>query len=80
MGYKIHNGIKWEQFANQICRKAQIGVHACKIFWASTKFKDFDPETWRYRIGAWRFFYEIDDNAEIVFMIAAYHRSSAYKT
>jgi mRNA interferase RelE/StbE len=33
---------------------------------------------WRYRIGAWRFFYEIDESRRIVFMIAASHRSSAY--
>jgi mRNA interferase RelE/StbE len=42
------------------------------------KLKGFDPETWRYRIGAWRFFYEIDDDEKIVFMIAASHRSVAY--
>jgi len=42
------------------------------------KLKGFDPETWRYRIGAWRFFYEIDEKAKIVFMLAASHRSSAY--
>jgi mRNA interferase RelE/StbE len=42
------------------------------------KLKGFDPETWRYRIGAWRFFYEIDDREKIVYMLAASHRSSAY--
>lgn len=42
------------------------------------KLKGFDPETWRYRIGAWRFFYEIDQDARIVFMLAASHRSRAY--
>ena len=42
------------------------------------KLKGFDPETWRYRIGAWRFFYEIDNNQKIVYMLAAAHRSSAY--
>ena len=42
------------------------------------KLKDFHPETWRYRIGAWRFFYEIDDEKQIVFMLAASHRSKAY--
>jgi len=35
-------------------------------------------DTWRYRIGAWRFFYTIDEKQRIVFMIAASHRSSAY--
>jgi len=42
------------------------------------KLKGFDPETWRYRIGAWRFFYEIDDKENIVYMLAASHRSCAY--
>ena len=42
------------------------------------KLKGFEPETWRYRIGAWRFFYEIDDKENIVYMVAAWHRSSAY--
>jgi len=42
------------------------------------KLKNYEPETWRYRIGAWRFFYEIDDERRIVFMIAASQRGSAY--
>ena len=43
------------------------------------KLRAFSPETWRYRIGTWRFFYEVDDDEEgIVFMTAASHRGSAY--
>jgi len=42
------------------------------------KLKGFDPETWRYRIGAWRFFYEIDEEEKIVYLLAASHRSRAY--
>jgi mRNA interferase RelE/StbE len=42
------------------------------------KLKNYEPETWRYRIGSWRFFYEIDEHEKIVFMIAAHHRSRAY--
>ena len=42
------------------------------------KLKDYAPETWRYRIGSWRFFYEIDDGERVVSMIAASHRGSAY--
>lgn len=42
------------------------------------KLKNYAPETWRYRIGAWRFFYEIDDDEHVVFMTAASHRGSAY--
>lgn len=42
------------------------------------KLKDFTPDTWRYRIGAWRFFYKINEEEKITFMVAASHRSSAY--
>ena len=42
------------------------------------KLKAYTPETWRYRIGAWRFFYEIDDQDLVVSLIAASHRGSAY--
>ena len=42
------------------------------------KLKAYVPETWRYRIGPWRFFFEIDDEQHIVFMTAAAHRGSAY--
>ena len=42
------------------------------------RLKNWDPHAWRYRIGAWRFFYEIDEEHELVPMTAADHRSSAY--
>jgi mRNA interferase RelE/StbE len=42
------------------------------------KLKGYDPETWRYRIGAWRFFYETDESEKIVFLTAASHRGAAY--
>ncbi len=42
------------------------------------KFRSYEPETWRYRIGAWRFFYEIDEEERIVLLTAAAHRGSAY--
>jgi mRNA interferase RelE/StbE len=42
------------------------------------KLKGYASETWRYRIGSWRFFYEIDDQEQVVSMIAASHRGSAY--
>ena len=29
------------------------------------KLKDFTPDTWRYRIGAWRLFYEIDEEEKV---------------
>ena len=43
------------------------------------KLKNWIPATWRYRIGSWRFFYEINEKEKTVYMIAADHRSSAYR-
>ena len=42
------------------------------------KLRDYKPETWRYRIGGHRFFYEIDGHKKIVFMISADNRADAY--
>ena len=42
------------------------------------KLRGYEPETWRFRIGAWRFFYEIDEQSAVVLLTAASHRSSAY--
>ena len=42
------------------------------------KLRGFKPETWRYRIGRHRFFYEVDEEKKIVFMIAAETRQGSY--
>ena len=42
------------------------------------KLKGYKPETWRYRIGGFRFFYEIDEDRRVVFMIAADTRQKSY--
>lgn len=42
------------------------------------RLKGAYSEIRRYRIGAWRFFYEIDEKRGVVSMLAASHRSSAY--
>jgi len=42
------------------------------------KLKGFKPETWRYQIGEFRFFYEIDESRKIVFVIAAETRQISY--
>jgi mRNA interferase RelE/StbE len=42
------------------------------------KLVNYKPETWRYRIGSYRFFYEISGLEKIVFMIAADSRQGAY--
>jgi mRNA interferase RelE/StbE len=43
------------------------------------RLKNWNPPTRRYRIGDWRFFYEIDEEKRIVFMIACKHRKEAYR-
>jgi len=40
--------------------------------------KGFKPETWRYRIGIYRFFYIIDDKEKAVFMVAGDTRQQSY--
>ena len=42
------------------------------------KLRDAVPDTWRYRIGDYRFFYTIDERQRLVFMLAADHRGRAY--
>ena len=43
------------------------------------KLKEWSPETWRYRIGSWRFFYEIRDGEKRVYMTTLSHRREAYR-
>lgn len=42
------------------------------------KLTHYQPETWRYRIGNYRFFYEIDKQKKIIFMTTADSRQDAY--
>jgi mRNA interferase RelE/StbE len=42
------------------------------------KLKDYKPETWRYRIGNYRLFYEINDSEKIIFIISLDDRKDAY--
>jgi len=42
------------------------------------KLTNYTPQTWRYRIGSYRFFYEIDGPKKTIFMIAAESRQEAY--
>jgi mRNA interferase RelE/StbE len=46
---------------------------------SAARLKDWDPPTWRIRIGSWRLFFEIDDEKRIVFLTAADHRKDAYR-
>ena len=42
------------------------------------KLVNYNPDTWRYRISNYRFFYEIDNQDKIVFMISVDNRQKAY--
>lgn len=42
------------------------------------KLRDFTPETWRYRVGDYRFFYTVDEHQKLVLMLAVDHRGRAY--
>jgi len=43
------------------------------------KLVNYKPDTWRYRISSYRFFYEIDGKNKIVFMISVDNRQNAYQ-
>jgi len=43
------------------------------------KLVNYKPDTWRYRISSYRFFYKIDDKNKIVFMISVDNRQNAYQ-
>ncbi len=43
------------------------------------RLKNREPPTWRYRVGDWRFFYEIDETRRMVLMTVADHRKQAYR-
>ena len=38
----------------------------------------YKPETWRYRIGKYRLFYLIDENAKTIFILSIDLRKDAY--
>ena len=42
------------------------------------KLRNFTPDTWRYRIGDYRFFYAINGLRKLVSMLAIDHRGRAY--
>jgi mRNA interferase RelE/StbE len=43
------------------------------------KLKNYRPDTWRYRIGDYRFFYEINERDRTVNMLAADARKDSYR-
>ena len=43
------------------------------------KLKGYDPTTWRYRIGAFRMFFMVDQTERIIFMLSIDDRRDAYR-
>jgi len=43
------------------------------------KLRGMEPPVWRYRIGAYRFFYQLDEEKKIIFMTVASHRGRSYR-
>jgi mRNA interferase RelE/StbE len=43
------------------------------------KLLDYEPETWRYRIGRYRLFFSIDEVERIVFILTVELRRDAYR-
>ncbi|MEK6581856.1 MAG: type II toxin-antitoxin system RelE/ParE family toxin [Nitrospirota bacterium] len=42
------------------------------------KLKNYKPDTWRYKIGNYRFFYELDEKDHIIYMTTADARKDSY--
>lgn len=40
--------------------------------------RDYQPPTWRIRVGDWRILYEIDDHVGLVRIRNVYHHSRSY--
>ena len=43
------------------------------------KLRNYDPPTWRYRIGKFRIFYLIDNDENVIYMLTIDMRKDAYK-
>ncbi len=43
------------------------------------KLKGYYPEVWRYRLGHFRLFYDIDENEKVVNILTVEHRKEAYR-
>ncbi|OGP88748.1 MAG: hypothetical protein A2157_07055 [Deltaproteobacteria bacterium RBG_16_47_11] len=43
------------------------------------KLVNYDPETWRYRLGRFRLFYLIDESEKVVYLLTIDFRKDAYR-
>ena len=42
------------------------------------KLRGYDPDTWRYRVGNYRLFYEIDEQESVIYIFTIDLRKDAY--
>ncbi len=43
------------------------------------KLKDYNPDTWRYRLGKFRLFYTVDHENRIIYILTIDFRKDAYR-
>jgi mRNA interferase RelE/StbE len=43
------------------------------------KLKDYNPDTWRYRLGKFRLFYIVDHEERIIYILTIDFRKDAYR-
>ena len=43
------------------------------------KLRDYDPATWRYRMGKFRLFYTVDTEIRVVYVLSVDFRRDAYR-
>ncbi len=43
------------------------------------KLKDYNPDTWRYRLGKFRLFYTVDHEGRIIYTLTIDFRKDAYR-
>lgn len=67
---KIYNKIKSYAYP-QLSINPYYGKNIKKLI-------NYNPPTWRYRIGDYRLFYEIDQNNNTIYIIAIEIRDKAY--
>ena len=43
------------------------------------KLKDYDPDTWRYRLGKFRLFYTVVNEEKVIYILSIDFRKDAYR-
>ena len=43
------------------------------------KLRDYNPDTWRYRLGKFRLFYTVDHESRIIYILTIDLRKNAYR-